>query len=133
MARKKAPLPKSWPPKDWPAGAVFTVGHSTLSIEDFVALLRAYGIETLVDIRTVPRSRHNPQFNADALPQALAAHGVEYVGMQGLGGLRKTSKESFGETTRCVMQFAHRNVLLVPEGLFAAPRLGRRSRRERPH
>jgi nucleotide-binding universal stress UspA family protein len=46
---------------------------------------------------------------------------------------RKTSKESFGETTRCVMQFAHRNVLLVPEGLFAAPRLGRRSRRERPH
>jgi uncharacterized protein (DUF488 family) len=94
MARKKAPLPKSWPPKDWPAGAVFTVGHSTLSIEDFVALLRTYGIETLVDIRTVPRSRHNPQFNADALPQALAAHGVEYVGMQSLGGLRKTSKES---------------------------------------
>ena len=89
MARKKAPLPKSWP-----EGSVFTVGHSTLSIDDFVALLRVYGIETLVDIRTVPRSRRNPQFNADALPQALKAHGVEYVGMPGLGGLRKTSKDS---------------------------------------
>jgi uncharacterized protein (DUF488 family) len=89
MARKKAPLPKSWP-----EGAVYTVGHSTLPIEDFVALLRVYGIETLVDIRTVPRSRRNPQFNADALPKALKAHGVEYVGMPGLGGLRKTSKDS---------------------------------------
>ena len=79
MARKKAPLPKSWP-----EGAVYTVGHSTLPIEDFVALLRVYGIETLVDIRTVPRSRRNPQFNADALPKALKAHGVEYVGMPGL-------------------------------------------------
>ncbi|MBS0525176.1 MAG: DUF488 domain-containing protein [Proteobacteria bacterium] len=89
MARKKAPLPKPWP-----EDAVFTVGHSTLSIDDFVALLAAYGIKTLVDIRTVPRSRRNPQFNADSLPQALAAHGVEYVGMPGLGGLRKTSKDS---------------------------------------
>jgi uncharacterized protein (DUF488 family) len=65
-----------------------------LSIDDFVALLRAYGIETLADIRTVPRSRRNPQFNADALPQALDAHGVEYVGLPGLGGLRKPSKAS---------------------------------------
>ncbi len=89
MARKKAPLPKHWPD-----GAVFTVGHSTLSIEDFVALLRAYRIETLADIRTVPRSRRNPQFNADALPQSLKSHGIAYVGLPGLGGLRKTSKES---------------------------------------
>jgi uncharacterized protein (DUF488 family) len=89
MARKKAPLPKSWP-----EGAVFTVGHSTLSIDDFANLLAAYGIRTVVDIRTVPRSRRNPQFNADALPRALKAHGVEYVGLPGLGGLRKTSKDS---------------------------------------
>jgi uncharacterized protein (DUF488 family) len=80
--------------EQWPDGAVFTVGHSTLSIDDFVALLRAYGIETLADIRTVPRSRRNPQFNADALPQTLASHGIEYVGLPGLGGLRKTSKDS---------------------------------------
>ena len=88
MARQARPKPP------WPDGAVFTVGHSTLSIEDFAALLAAYGIETVADIRTVPRSRHNPQFNADALPKALAAHGVAYVGLPGLGGLRKTSKDS---------------------------------------
>ena len=83
MARKKAP-----PPKVWPDGAtVYTVGHSTLPIEDFAALLAAYGIETVVDIRTVPRSRRNPQFNADALPQALKAHGIEYVGHAGPGRL----------------------------------------------
>jgi hypothetical protein len=45
-------------PQEWPAGAVFTVGHSTLPIERFVALLHTFGIEQLVDIRTVPRSRH---------------------------------------------------------------------------
>jgi len=89
MARKKAS-----PPKDWPKDAVFTVGHSTLSIDDFAALLAAYGIETVADIRTVPRSRRNPQFNADALPRALKTHGIGYIGLPGLGGLRKTSKDS---------------------------------------
>ena len=61
------------PPQDahWPKGALFTLGHSTLPIERFIALLRTYGIERLVDIRTVPRSRHNPQFNGDALADAL--------------------------------------------------------------
>jgi uncharacterized protein (DUF488 family) len=89
MARRQAR-----PRPDWPDGAIFTVGHSTLSIEDFASLLAAYGIETVADIRTVPRSRRNPQFNADALPQSLAAQGIEYVGLPGLGGLRKTSKDS---------------------------------------
>ena len=51
----------------WPAGAVFTVGHSTLPIERFIALLKIYGIECLADIRTVPRSHRNPQFNADTV------------------------------------------------------------------
>src|SRR6266852_5392752 len=55
----------------FPEGAIFTVGHSTLPIEDFTGLLAAYGIETLADIRTVPRSRHNPQFNGDALAPTL--------------------------------------------------------------
>jgi uncharacterized protein (DUF488 family) len=73
---------------------VFTIGHSTRTVEELVGLLREAGADLVVDIRTVPRSRHNPQFNADALPQALAAHGVDYVGLPGLGGLRKTSKDS---------------------------------------
>lgn len=78
----------------WPEGAVFTVGHSTLPIDDFVALLRAYGIAEVADVRTVPRSRHNPQFNADALAASLAAAGIGYVSMPALGGLRHPRKDS---------------------------------------
>lgn len=78
----------------WPRGAVFTVGHSTLPIEHFVALLEIYGIERLADIRTVPRSRHNPQFNGDALAQSLPAAHIEYVPMQALGGLRRARRDS---------------------------------------
>lgn len=78
----------------WPEGAIFTVGHSTLPIEDFIALLRAYRIECLADIRTVPRSRHNPQFNGDALGDALGPEHIEYVPLAALGGLRHARKDS---------------------------------------
>jgi len=73
---------------------VFTIGHSTLPIERFIGLLRIYAIERLVDIRTVPRSRHNPQFNESALAASLASHGIEYVALPGLGGLRHPRKDS---------------------------------------
>jgi uncharacterized protein (DUF488 family) len=80
--------------ESFPEGAIFTVGHSTLPIEDFIAVLEAYGIETLADIRTVPRSRHNPQFNGDALAHALQRQGIVYVALPGLGGLRRPRKDS---------------------------------------
>jgi uncharacterized protein (DUF488 family) len=78
----------------WPEGAVFTLGHSTLPIERFIALLQTYGIERLVDIRTMPRSRHNPQFNDTTLANSLTAQHLEYVHMQALGGLRHARKDS---------------------------------------
>lgn len=78
----------------WPEGAVFTLGHSTLPIERFVALLQIYGIERLVDIRTIPGSRHNPQFNESALANTLTAEHLEYVPMKALGGLRHALKDS---------------------------------------
>jgi uncharacterized protein (DUF488 family) len=89
-------MAKQPPPQDvaWPAGAVFTVGHSTLPIERFVAVLAAYGIERLADVRTVPRSRRNPQFNADALAASLRDAGIEYVPLGELGGLRKPRADS---------------------------------------
>jgi Protein of unknown function, DUF488 len=84
------------PPREarWPEGAIFTVGHSTLPIEQFIALLKTYCIERLVDIRTIPRSRHNPQFNSDALGEALHAAGMEYTVLAALGGLRRPRKDS---------------------------------------
>ncbi len=78
----------------WPEGAIFTVGHSTLPIDRFIALLAAYGIERLADIRTVPRSRHNPQFNSEALGDVLRAEKVEYFPLPVLGGLRHARKDS---------------------------------------
>lgn len=78
----------------WPQGAVFTVGHSTLPVERFVAILKAYGIEALADIRTIPRSRHNPQFNEDTLLKTLSAAHIDYVHLAALGGLRHAHKDS---------------------------------------
>jgi len=73
---------------------VWTVGHSTRTIEDFIGLLRAYGIEAVVDVRTVPRSRRNLQFNRDELERALPQAGIDYIYAEGLGGLRKARKDS---------------------------------------
>jgi uncharacterized protein (DUF488 family) len=73
---------------------VFTVGHSTRSIADFVRLLQAHRIQRVVDVRTIPRSRHNPQFNRDTLPAALRRNRIRYRHMPGLGGLRRARRDS---------------------------------------
>src|SRR5262245_54616049 len=82
------------PPPQWPKDAIFTIGHSTLPIERFVSLLHTYGIECLADIRTVPRSRHNPQFNAESLAETLRAANVAYSPLASLGGLRHPRRDS---------------------------------------
>jgi uncharacterized protein (DUF488 family) len=69
---------------------VLTVGHSTRSLAEFIALLKANAVTRLVDVRTVPRSRHNPQFNLDTLPAELGANGIAYEHVAGLGGFRRT-------------------------------------------
>src|SRR4051812_9122616 len=74
-------------------GALFTIGHSTRSLEDFIALLRESQIEMLVDVRAFPRSRRQPQFNIDTLPDALAEAGIGYRHMEALGGRRPKSGE----------------------------------------
>ena len=73
---------------------VFTIGHSNRPIEEFIALLSASRIELLIDIRTVPKSRHNPQFGQDLLPPALAEAGIGYEYIGSLGGLRHARKDS---------------------------------------
>jgi uncharacterized protein (DUF488 family) len=73
---------------------VYTIGHSTRSLDEFIALLRAYAVTGVVDVRTIPRSRHNPQFNKESLPDSLSKAGVRYVHMPGLGGLRHAKADS---------------------------------------
>ena len=73
---------------------IFTVGHSTHPIDEFIAMLKAHGVKKLIDVRTVPKSRHNPQFNADALAASVRASGITYRRMESLGGLRHARKDS---------------------------------------
>ena len=73
---------------------IFVVGHSTRTIESFMDLLKAHSVDLLVDIRTIPKSRHNPQFNEDALKKKLNDNKIRYLHMKGLGGLRHSDKNS---------------------------------------
>lgn len=100
-------------PNNWPIGRsnprrgnhdlsaiLWTIGHSTRPIDEFIKLLQAHRIERLVDVRTVPRSRHNPQFNADTLAGSLAGVGISYRHAAKLGGLRKPKKDSLNRGWR---------------------------------
>ena len=73
---------------------IYTIGHSTRSLDDFVGLLRAHGITGIADIRTVPKSRRHPHFSAEALSVSLPHVGVSYRHFSGLGGLRKPRRDS---------------------------------------
>ena len=73
---------------------VLTVGHSNRSLDAFLAILKAHGVECLADVRTIPRSRHNPQFNAEALEKSLPMAGILYIRLPRLGGLRKPRRDS---------------------------------------
>lgn len=74
--------------------AISVIGHSTRTIESFIDLLKAHSINFLVDIRTIPKSRYNPQFNEDALKKKLKENKIRYFHMKGLGGLRHSNKNS---------------------------------------
>ena len=73
---------------------IYTVGHSTRSLDDLVAILRAHGVKRVVDVRTIPRSRHNPQFNRETLSKALHNRHLSYRHMKSLGGLRHAGPNS---------------------------------------
>jgi 3-methyladenine DNA glycosylase/8-oxoguanine DNA glycosylase len=76
------------------AAAIYTIGHSTRTLDELVAMLRAFGVSFLADIRTIPRSRRNPQFNAERLRAVLRRAGIRYVAVPKLGGLRRARADS---------------------------------------
>lgn len=97
---------------------VLTVGHSTRPLDAFIALLAAHSVNRLIDVRTVPRSRHNPQFNRDTLPAALEAAGMGYAHVAGLGGFRHTHPGSLNMGWRNVSFRGFADYMQTPE--FAA-------------
>ncbi len=78
----------------WGGARILAIGHSTRPVEELVELLRSCGVVTLADIRTVPRSRHNPQYERTALERSLPAAGLRYVHLPQLGGLRHARRDS---------------------------------------
>lgn len=88
---------------------IFTIGHSTRTLADFVALLQDARVDFLVDIRSIPRSRTNPQFNADVLPESLAAYGIGYRHIAALGGYRHRAHSESPSTNTLWRQDSFRN------------------------
>lgn len=94
---------------------VLTIGHSTHSLDEFIALLRAHGVTRVVDVRTVPRSFHNPQFNKTSLPGSLKKAGLGYVHMPGLGGLRHAKRDSINMGWRNTSFRGYADYMQTPE------------------
>jgi uncharacterized protein (DUF488 family) len=97
---------------------MLTIGHSTLPIDTFLAILRENDVQTLADIRTIPKSRHNPQFAQENLAPALAEAGIEYRWQKSLGGLRHTRKDSINTGWRNPSFRGYADYVQTPE--FAA-------------
>jgi uncharacterized protein (DUF488 family) len=82
------------------SGTIYTVGHSTHTFGELVEMVKAHGVQAIADVRSIPRSRRVPQFNADALTADLPQAGIEYLPFKILGGRRRTSKHSINGAWR---------------------------------
>lgn len=109
--------------KDWlpmtkiknTSARIYTIGHSNHSIDDFIEMLKAYKLKLLVDVRTIPQSRHNPQFGKAQLRRSLARHDITYLHMDGLGGFRHTNKDSVNKGWRLSSFRGYADYMQTPE------------------
>ena len=88
---------------------VFTIGHSSRTLAEFIGLLREAAVERVVDVRSIPRSRTNPQFNTEALRESLAAAGIGYVHLSALGGRRGRRRDAAPSPNQLWRNEAFRN------------------------
>jgi uncharacterized protein (DUF488 family) len=110
---------------------VLTIGHSTRTLEEFINLLQVHGATCVVDVRTVPRSWHNPQFNKTTLPRALKKAGLGYVHLPGLGGLRPVQRDSINLGWRNASFRGYADYMQTPEFAESLEDLIRRAKRDR--
>ena len=94
---------------------ILTIGHSTHSIDEFLAMLVAHGVEQLCDIRTIPKSRRNPQFGRDELAAACARANIVYAHLPGLGGLRHPRKDSINTAWQNASFRGYADYMQTPE------------------
>ncbi len=98
-----------------PSLIVLTIGHSTRTLEEFILLVQAHAVTRVADVRTVPRSRHNPQFNRDTLPASLKTAGIGYAHIAALGGLRHTIRDSINIGWRNASFRGYADYMQTPE------------------
>jgi uncharacterized protein (DUF488 family) len=110
---------------------VLTVGHSTRTLAEFIRLLQIHAVTRVVDVRTVPRSRHNPQFNQDSLSAALKKAGLGYVHISGLGGLRHAKRDSLNLGWRNASFRGFADYMQTPEFERSLKQLLRLTKRDR--
>ena len=110
---------------------VCTIGHSNRPIDAFIELLRNNEIARVLDVRTMPRSRHNPQFNRDELPVSLQAVGISYIHIPGLGGLRHTRADSPNTGWRNLSFRGYADYMQSPESAENVERIAEMARAER--
>jgi uncharacterized protein (DUF488 family) len=94
---------------------ICTIGHSTRTTTEFIDLLLTNNVKHVLDVRTVPWSRHNPQFNQDTLPNSLRLSDISYTHLPGLGGLRKTKKDSVNTGWRNLSFRGYADYMQTPE------------------
>jgi uncharacterized protein (DUF488 family) len=113
----ETPRPKAKEPSsvELHSDVVYTIGHSTLAIEDFIARLKGHGVTLLVDVRKMPGSRRHPQFGRDALASALAREGIRYVHAPELGGFRKARPGSPNSGWRNASFQGYADYMMTPE------------------
>jgi uncharacterized protein (DUF488 family) len=107
---------------------LYTIGHSTHSIEEFIALLNAHTVQHLVDVRSIPKSRHVPQFNTDELSSSLSAANIAYTHLKALGGRRSTRKTSMNTGWRNASFRGYADYMATPqfaEGLAVLIKIAR--------
>jgi uncharacterized protein (DUF488 family) len=116
--------------KEGGAPLVLTIGHSTRTLKEFIGLLQAHTADRVVDVRTIPRSRHNPQFNTESLPDSLKRAGLGYVRMPGLGGLRHAKADSINRGWRNASFRGYADYMQTPEFCQNVEELMRLAERE---
>ena len=108
--------------------ALLTIGHSTRPIEEFIELLQGHGVKEIVDVRSIPKSRHCPQFNSETLKASLKAAKIRYTHIEKLGGLRHSRKDSINLGWRNASFRGYADYMATPEfseGLDALMRIAR--------
>lgn len=94
---------------------IYTVGHSTRTIEDFIALMKVYKIKIVVDVRTIAGSAYNPQYNQENLEKSLQSSNISYMRLEKLGGLRHTTKESINTGWKNLSFRGYADYMQTPE------------------